>query len=298
MRNNTTAATTGTLLVALSALGYAANPILGKLAYQAGANAITLGCIRFSFAAAGLWLMLAARGELRGVPLRRRLQLLALGVFGFAVVSLLYFTAIQGRIGASLATGLFYTYPAFVAIAGVVRGEGLSRAGLGGLLLTAAGTWLLLGTDLGAFSWGGALLILAASGVYTAYILVGERLSRGVSPTAVSAHLTTGAALLYLTLGLVTGQTLPRAGAFAAGAGLALFCTILALVTFFAGLPKVGPTRASIISTLEPVFTALLAVMLLGEHLRGLQLLGIGLVVLGAVAAQLKERAPSVAKEA
>jgi drug/metabolite transporter (DMT)-like permease len=60
----------------------------------------------------------------------------------------------------------------------------------------------------------------------------------------------------------------------------------------------VGPTRASIISTLEPVFTALLAVLLLGERLTLLQTGGIALVVLGAVAAQVKEGPRSVTKAA
>jgi drug/metabolite transporter (DMT)-like permease len=298
MKHNVGNVTTGALLVALSALGYATNPILGKFAYQAGATAITLGAIRFSFAAAGLWVMLAVRGEVRGVPVMKRLQLLTLGVLGFAMVSLLYFTALQGQIGASLATGIFYAYPAFVAIVGVLRGDGISRMGIAGLLLTIAGTWLLLGTDLGAFSWRGALLIVASAGIYAAYIFVGDRISRDVSPTAVSAHLTTGAAALYLVLAALTGQVSPGAGAYAAGVGLALLSTILALVTFFAGLPRVGPTRASIISTLEPVFTALLAVLLLGERLTLLQTGGIALVVLGAVAAQVKEGPRSVTKAA
>jgi drug/metabolite transporter (DMT)-like permease len=51
----------------------------------------------------------------------------------------------------------------------------------------------------------------------------------------------------------------------------------------------VGPTRASIISTLEPVFTAVLAVVALGEHLTLLQTAGVLTVVAGAIAAQQRE---------
>lgn len=285
IKRNITAATAGALLVALSALGYATNPIFGKLAYAAGANAITTLAIRYLLGAIGLWLIRRAYSGSPTIDRVTRVRLVALGGLGIGVVSLLFFTALE-HIGASLAIGLFYTYPAMTAVAGLVRGEQLSRTGYAGLLLTAAGTWLLLSNDLGGFTWQGALLILAAAGLYTAYILVSERWTRGINPITVSAHVTTGGALLFLTMAWMTRQPMPSAGAWAAGAGLALCATILAMVTFFAGLVRVGATRAAIISTLEPVFTTILAVMLLGEHITPLQTVGVGLVVAGAVAAQ------------
>lgn len=289
--------TAGAALVALSALGYATNPIFGKFAYAGGANAITLGAIRFTTAAVALWAFLAVTGKLRGLAWAMRLQLIALGGLGIAMVALLYFTALE-HIGASLATGLFYTYPAMVVAVGLFRGDGLSRTGAMGLMLTLVGTWLLLGADLGGFTWQGALLILAAAVLYTAYIMVSDRLARGVSATVASAHMTAGAAAVYLTLALVTGQRFPTGGQpYLAGMGLALCSTVIALITFFAGLPRVGPARASIISTLEPVFTTLMAVLLLSERLNMLQTFGLGLVVTGAVAAQVKERAAPVGVE-
>ncbi|HYF76008.1 MAG TPA: DMT family transporter [Symbiobacteriaceae bacterium] len=290
-RNTVTA---GAALVALSALGYSTNPIFGKVAYEAGANAVSLLAIRFTMASVGLWIMLGLRGEAGALSWAKRLQLLALGAFGQSMVSLLYFIALE-HIGASLATGLFYTYPAFVAVAGLFRGEGLSRTGAAGLLLTVAGTWLLLSNDLGGFTWGGALLIICASLLYTLYIIVSNAWTRTTPPTVSATYVTTGAALVYLGLAAVSRPALPGAGAYLAGAGLALCSTILAMITFFAGLPRVGSTRAAIISTLEPVFTALLAVVALHEHLGLLQMLGIALVVAGAVAAQQKEPLPEAA---
>ena len=290
-RNTVTA---GAALVALSALGYSTNPIFGKVAYEAGANAVSLLAIRFTMASVGLWIMLGLRGEAGALSWAKRLQLLALGAFGQSMVSLLYFIALE-HIGASLATGLFYTYPAFVAVVGLFRGEGLSRMGAAGLLLTVAGTWLLLSNDLGGFTWGGALLIICASLLYTLYIIVSNAWTRTTPPTVSATYVTTGAALVYLGLAAVSRPALPGAGAYLAGAGLALCSTILAMITFFAGLPRVGSTRAAIISTLEPVFTALLAVVALHEHLGLLQMLGIALVVAGAVAAQQKEPQPEAA---
>jgi drug/metabolite transporter (DMT)-like permease len=289
MKHSSSTITGGAMLVALSALGYATNPIFGKLAYQAGANAITLLSVRFTAAAIGLWLMLALTGKVGGIRIGKRVQLLALGGLGFGLVSLLYFTALE-HIGASLATGIFYTYPAMVTVVGLFQGEGISRQSVVGLLLTMAGTWLLLGSDLGGFTWQGALLILGAAVVYTGYMIVGDRWTRNVPATVASAHVTVGASAVYLSLAFFTNQPWPvSAQAYLAGVGLAICSTMLALVTFFAGMLKVGPTRAAIISTMEPIFTALLAVLLLGERLNHLQTAGTALVVAGAVAAQLRE---------
>lgn len=297
MNTKHSAATVGSLLVALSALGYSTNPIFGKFAYQAGANAVSLLAIRYALATLGLWGLLLIRRDSAAVSPRRLLQLLALGGLGQAVVSLLYFIALE-HIGASLATGLFYTYPAYVAVVNIVRGEGLSRLGLAGLLFTAAGTWLLLGSDLGGFTWGGALLIVASSLLYTLYVIVSEPWTRGTPALVSTTYVTTGAAVVYLAIAVVTRPAMPGFGAFLAGGGLAICSTILAMVTFFAGLPAIGATRAAIISTLEPVFTAMLAVLLLKEHLSSLQVLGILLVVIGAVAAQQRGRDVPAVEEA
>jgi drug/metabolite transporter (DMT)-like permease len=281
--------TLGGLLVALSALGYATNPIFAKIGYMYGATPITLMAIRFVVASLGLWLAILWRGNGGGLSVRQRLQLVGMGVFGFAVVSLLYFTAVQS-INASLATGLFYTYPALVAVVGFVRGEGISKWGWMGLMLTAAGTWMLLGR-LGGFTWQGVVLILSSCSLYTAYILVGERWTRDIPPEVATAHVTSGSAAVFLVLSFLTHQSAPSPGAYLAGTGLAACSTVLALITFFAGMARVGPTRASIISTLEPGFTVLMAAVLLGERLALLQTLGIVVVVTGAVLAQQRDQA-------
>jgi len=58
------------------------------------------------------------------------------------------------------------------------------------------------------------------------------------------------------------------------------------IVTFMLGMERVGAATASIVSTVEPVFTVALAVVLFGESLGGLQLLGGALVLVAVVALQ------------
>jgi drug/metabolite transporter (DMT)-like permease len=65
-------------------------------------------------------------------------------------------------------------------------------------------------------------------------------------------------------------------------AGIVLIATVIPVVTFLAGLERIGPTNASMLSTLEPVITVLLAAWLFGERLKPVVMLG-GVLILVAV---------------
>jgi len=73
-------------------------------------------------------------------------------------------------------------------------------------------------------------------------------------------------------------------------AGIALVSTVGAIGLFFAGLERVGPTAASILSTLEPVVTVMLAFLVFGESLGPTQLAGGALVLLAVLAVRTPVR--------
>jgi drug/metabolite transporter (DMT)-like permease len=108
---------------------------------------------------------------------------------------------------------------------------------------------------------------------------MGPRVLSALVCTGAAAPLTVGAALL----GELRPGELTAAG-WGWLAGLAVVSTVAAVSLFFAGLRRVGPTTASILSTAEPVVTVLLAFLVFGELLGPVQLLG-GALVLGAVLA-------------
>jgi len=62
---------------------------------------------------------------------------------------------------------------------------------------------------------------------------------------------------------------------------------------YFAGLQHLEPTRAIVASCLEPVFSIVLAAVVLGELLRSVQTVGIVLVLIAIVLIQMPERAAS-----
>ena len=73
---------------------------------------------------------------------------------------------------------------------------------------------------------------------------------------------------------------------------IAVVSTVVASLTFFAGMRRTGPSTAAILSIFEPIVTSGLAALTLGESLAPIQFLG-GLLVLSAVVVLQAGRTPA-----
>jgi drug/metabolite transporter (DMT)-like permease len=289
----------GTLLCLASGAAFGAMAIFGKLAYGDGATVGTLLAVRFVLAAALFWALLLAGGRAHEVRALRRRDAgagLALGACGYALQAGCYFAAL-GRIGASLLSLLVYTFPVIVAVAAVALGrERLDGRRLGALGLALGGLVLVVaGAGAGALDPLGAALGLAAAVVYSAYILTGEQLAGRLGPSLLSALVCTGAAVPLLFGSALLGELRPGQLTLAGWgwlACLAAVSTVASITLFFAGLRRVGPTTASILATVEPLVTVLLAFLVFGETLGTVQLAGGALVVGAVVVLQPPTRGP------
>ncbi len=278
--------TWGAVLTAISALGFSTLPIFGMLAYEAGANALTLLGYRFLLAAILLWGYLLWR-RVKLPDIRTMALLLLMGGAGYTTMSQLYLSSVEAdRLSPAIAALLLYTYPAIVVLlAWRFDGYHLNPRRVAALLLTLAGTGLVLVNPGGQvrFTWVGIALALGASLVYATYILFGSRVSRRTTPLVTTTFVTTAAAIVLLGFGAISGQLRPmQPMGWVAVLGAALLATVLAVLLFFAGIERLGPSGASIISTLEPVGTAALSALLYGERLGLWQIAG-GVIVLGSI---------------
>jgi drug/metabolite transporter (DMT)-like permease len=280
---------TGTLLCVGSAAGFGAMAVFGKLAYDNGATVGTLLAVRFALAAALFWALVLADGsarEIRSLGRRDIVLALALGACGYAAQAGCFFAALD-RIDASLLSLVLYTFPAMVAVAAIVLGrERADSRRLGALGLASGGLVLVLASaKAGSLDPVGTALGLTAAVIYTTYILVSEGIAGRMRPSLLSALVCTGAAV-SLTVGSAAFGDLHPGDVTVAGwgwlAGIAVVSTVAAVSLFFAGLKRVGPTTASILSTVEPVVTVVLAFLVFGELLGTVQLLG-GALVIAAV---------------
>ncbi|MFP2897086.1 DMT family transporter [Corallococcus sp. 4LFB] len=273
--------TAGFLLVALSGASFGALGLFARLAYAAGTDMPTLLFLRFTLAGLVLAGVMVAKG---GTWPRGRLLggLVLLGAVGYFTEGSVYFIALQ-HASAGLVALLLYLFPALVAVIQVALGrEHLSRPRWLAVGLALCGTALTVDPGPDAKPLGIALGVLSAV-IYALYVLSSARVAGPAGPLAASTVVPLSAGLAFGALMLVKGPSFPRTpGGWGAVAGLALLSTVVAMLTFFAGLKRIGPVNTSLLSTLEPVMAVVLGAIFLGERLSPRQGLG-GLLILVAV---------------
>ncbi|HSQ81640.1 MAG TPA: DMT family transporter [Casimicrobiaceae bacterium] len=275
----------GIVCIVASALAFGAMAIFARIAYAAGIDTPTLLALRFTIAA----VVLATLARLRGAPMptgRDAALLTLMGGLGYAGQAWTFFTALT-LAPAGLVALLLYLYPALVAVlATIFLRERLTFARIAALLIALAGMVLTVAPALagaGQARPAGISLALAAAMIYAIYIVVGTRVSRRVSPWATASIVCAAAGAVFVVVVAWRGAHWPQtpSGWLAIGA-IALVSTVAAITLFFAGLARIGATRASTLSTIEPLFTVLLAALVLHETIAPIQLMG-GALILAAV---------------
>jgi drug/metabolite transporter (DMT)-like permease len=276
----------GAAFVALSAVAFGAMPIFGRYAYAGGVDVLGLLMMRFAIAGAVLVFIAIRRGVVwpRG---RALWPIVGMGGIGYVSQAFCYFTALE-HAQASLVALLLYLYPAFVTLlAAWWLGESLTRVKVAALVLCVLGSAVMVGGGHGDPL--GIALALAASVVYSLYIVIGARFTRGIDALAtsaivcVSATVVLGVMCAARTLGGVPPHWPVAPGGWAAVLAIALISTVAALLAFFAGLKRLGAARTSMLSTLEPVVTVALAAVTLGEALSPLQWAGGASILVGVL---------------
>ncbi|WP_225752628.1 DMT family transporter [Actinotalea sp. Marseille-Q4924] len=275
----------GALLVLASAVGFGAMAIFARAAYDGGGEVLAVVWLRFVLAAVVLLVVLRVR-RLRLPRGRTLLALAALGGLGYVGQSMSYFTALTFA-PAGVVALLLYLYPVFVTVLATATGrDRWTRGRVAALGLATVGTALTIGPT--AVAWdprtavGMGLAVLAAV-IYSGYILLSEVPTSRAGALPSTTVVVLAAALVLTVPTLATGAALPTTtSGWLAVVGIAVVSTVLAIIAFFAGLARLGPSSAATLSTLEPVVTVVLASLVLAEAFTGLQVLG-GTLILVAV---------------
>ena len=238
-------------------------------------------------------LPLALRAGGFGSVLRRWRPLVAFSIIEMAIPWLLLGDAEQ-HLSSSLTGLLIAAVPLIgVLVAALTRSEdrGGGAARYAGLGLGFVGVVVLLGVDLGS-AHVGALVEIAAVvvGYAVAPVIMARRLSGLPSIPVICASLLL-VAIGYLPYAAVHVPDSVSAGAAWSVVGLALICTALAFIVFFALIGEVGPARATVFTYVNPAVALLLGVVLLGERFTVGIAIGFPLILVGSVLAA--RRAPA-----
>jgi drug/metabolite transporter (DMT)-like permease len=237
-----------------------------------------------------------ARGELRGL-LKSWLPLLVFAAVEIGIPWLMLASAEQ-KISSSLAGLLLSAVPLVSVLIATALGnrEHLGLASVSGLLLGVAGVAAIVGLDLRASGWLPLIEMAVVAVGYSIGPAIISRYLRDLPSTGVIAVALAACAIVYAPVAaLQWPHTIPPVDTLVAVVVLAVVCTALGFVLFFALIAAIGPVRATVITYINPAVAAVLGVIVLHENFTAGMAAGFVLVIAGSV---LATRRPATTAEA
>ena len=287
-------------MVASGAILLAAKGLFAKHLYAQGLSFNDVAAIRSVLAVPGFallaWLYRGRNASPGGhiVPKHDVVLAVFAGLLCYYLGALANFYALT-IIDASVERSLLFAYPIFVVlITTAITREPPSPRVLLALVMTLSGVTLVTGalnSELSATEWSGMGWILFCSLSIAIYFLISgeltQRLGSGLFTLIAMTAAAIGMAVHYqFAEGWGNVQLAPAA--WWTLIALVIFSTVLPLFLMAEGVRRVGASKASLISTLGPPATAIMAYELTGEVLSAGQLIGIALVVIGVLAMEFK----------
>lgn len=285
------------VIVAGSAVLFCSKGVVAKLAFAAGADAITVLALRMAFALPffiGI-VVFASRGA-SSLDGPTWLRLGALGFLGYYLSSIVNFTGLQ-YVSIGLERIILYTYPSIVLVISAfvlrrpVRPMIWIACGVAWLGICAAFAGELDHPVANPQTTWGAFLIFLSALTYAGFILLsGDTIAKvgairftgiavGISCVFMLGHFF----FVHEWRALVT---LPSV-VYLHGGILAIFGTVLPALLMSLGLKRAGAAKFSVISAIGPVATFYLAWALLGEQPNAAQTIGFALTIAGGLGISL-----------
>jgi drug/metabolite transporter (DMT)-like permease/ribosomal protein S18 acetylase RimI-like enzyme len=254
----------------------------------------TLVSMRTAVAALVLLAIAARRGALRPVLARWRPLLV------FAAVEIaapwLALSSAERQISSSLAGLLISAVPLVGVIIAPMFGnrEGIRPINLAGLLLGLVGVAAIVGLDLRATGSMALVEMLVVVVGYAAGPAILSRHLPGLPAVGINASALAVCALAFAPIAAFQWpRTVPSAAVLSSVAVLALVCSGLAFMLFFALIAEIGPVRATVITYINPAVAAVAGVLVLHETFTAGMGIGFALVLIGSTLAARRARAAS-----
>lgn len=276
-------------LLLLASLCWGSNFIVGE-GLTPYASPVTLTILRYGIAVLCL-LPIILVTEKRLLPERKALvPLLLMGITGVALFNILQFTALMSSSATNVSIISTMNTLSIALFSALLLRERLRGVQITAMLVSTAGV-LLVVTDgsLAGFSFAsGDMWMLAAVLVFGLYSICSRWATTMVSPMMSVCYSGLFGVLLLLP---VNGFRIPVHQIDAVFIGSLLFLSIIAtivcMVLWGIGVKHLGATTSGLFLNFNPLFTALLAFVLFGEHLTWPQAAGSGIVIGGCAAFSL-----------
>lgn len=253
---------------------------------------ITLSVLRFAIGAVCLMAFGLVRFRSKIFPIRLKdfahcLLMASFGVTGMGV--LLFFG--QQHTSAINSSIIMQVCPIFIFLLGIAAGERLSPAGFLGIAVSLAGTAMLMNvlTPRGlamTFSLGnrGDLLVMGSAACWAIYAVFSKSLVNRLGGFAATTWVMAAGALELVVLRLAWPAPVVLPGAVLGWATvlyMAVFPTALAFFAWYEAMRLIRLSLLNVMQYLTPVFTIILAWLLLGERMTPWQAAGIAVIAAG-----------------
>jgi drug/metabolite transporter (DMT)-like permease len=273
------------LLFAASSVIWGVPYLFIKVAVDADVPPAFVAWSRVALAAALLLPLAMRRGALRG--LRRRKEPIAAYAACEIAVPFTLIAVGEQHVSSALTAILIAAMPLLVALLSVRFAPAERPTGLRlvGLFMGIGGVIALLGVDVAGRAdelLGATLILVATLGYASATIIVKHGLADldPLGPVAAGLGLAT-IALLPAAIAAPPDEA-PPLDALGSIAVLGVVCTALGLLVFFRLIAEAGPSRASVITYVNPLVAVILGVLILDERLGATSLAGLLLILAGS----------------
>jgi len=278
--------TKGILFIILSAISFGIMPILAKLSYRGGANTYTTLFLRFFFAAIMLFYYLKSKGISLKLARKQLFLVIIIGVFGFTLSSISLFMS-YNYISIGMATMIVYTYPAIVTLLSYMfYKEKIYPRKIVSLTISTIGIFVLIDRGSVSFNLIGIILAGIAAVMYSLYVLgASHKEFRVINSYVLTFYISCASAIMMFLAAITTGNFNMHISFYALVAILllALISTTVALMAFLEGVRIIGPSKASILSTIEPIVALTLGIIILREPISARIIIGSIMIVTSVV---------------
>lgn len=283
----------GEIFILLSAVGFGIMPIFAKFAYNAGAGVNQVLFYRFLFASVLMWSYLLLTKKDYRIEKRNIAFIAVMGVLGFNTTAIAAFISFK-YISAGLANLLLFLYPPIIAVVQRVFFKvRISKMSYGALLLAITGIVFIVWTPDMNYNIKGITAGVLSAVFYTFYVMsLGSERIRNVDGLVITTYVVTSCTFGMLVYSILLGDFV-----FSINLSSTLYIflistlsTVLSIFLFCLGVKEIGPSRASIIGTFEPVVATFAGALFFREVISLFTAFGGGLIIAGVILLQIDKK--------
>jgi drug/metabolite transporter (DMT)-like permease len=178
----------------------------------------------------------------------------------------------------------YFIYPLLTGLIGALLGiDKVNWRGAAAALVAFCGLALTVGAEPGGIALAGLGLVIGAACCRTSILLVSRALLQGADARLTTWYSFVSSTAIFSAISLATWNwNGPQNATGWIAFAIVTVSTLVAVLTLFVSISRIGPFRSALIMNLEPLLATVLSAPLLGEVLTPLQVVG-GAIMLGAL---------------